>query len=424
MTAMPRVAVFDAGLPPSLAIARSLGRRGVPVVSYSPDRFATTKLSRFVGERRRCPAVHDADDFIDWLVDELAADRFDLIALTSDFVAFNAMEAFERVGRVPTGYPTPEAVRSCLFKDRFQQAMEAVGFPAPPAIDTDDVDDALAFARDVGFPVVSKPRSHAGVGLARGSVAHGDDDLRAAFEHYEIADGQDSVHRHCPRIARPVIQRLLDGDDHEVVSVTGVLGPGGRPLAVGHSRKLGRWPGRLGVGTIFEPVSTQHFTDRAVDAVRRVLGAGIFELEVVVHRPSGAHWPIDLNPRAYGQIGLDIGVGNDLPALWYQSVTGIELTPLAPRRRRPAYWHQGLPVWVAAGHRAVRGPDRSRVVRQLVEHQRAPHVGSVAELTDPLPALPMAWSLLRHPRSLVRTTADGVGAAAGDAPTSPVPTSA
>lgn len=414
MTGLPRVAVFDAELPPSLAIARSLGRRGVPIVAYSTKRFDTTKLSRHVADRRSCPSVHDADAFVEWLVHELEADRFDLIALTSDYLAFNAMEAYERVGRMPRGYPTAEAVRTCLFKDEFASAMEAAGFPVPPTLDTDDLDEAHRFGRTHGFPLVAKPRSHAGIGLARGAVSHDRHDLADAFESHELDDGQDVVRRRSPRLARPLLQPLLDGPDHEVVSVTGVLDSDGTPLAVGHNRKLGRWPGRLGVGTIFEVVGRQPFTDHAVETVRTVLGAGIFELEVVVHRPSGDYWAIDLNPRAYGQIALDIGAGHDYPGLWYGSVTGIEL-PAEPRRRRPpTFWHQGVPVWAAAGRRIVHGPDRVALVRQLVAHQRTPHVGSVAELSDPLPALPMAWSLVRHPRSLFRTTADGVGAAVVD----------
>lgn len=407
--ALPRLAVFDAELPPSLAFARSLGRRGVPVVVYSPRRFATTKVSRHVSERRWCPPVQHTDEFVEWLVDEIGADHFDLVALTSDFVAFNVMEAYDRSGAHPSAYPTPDSVRTCLFKDAFQDAMSAVGFPVPPATGSVDIDEVLEFARSVGYPVVLKPRSHAGVGIARGTIAHDDDELRTQFHPYPLDHGQDAVLGHNADLAMPIVQKLLDSEGHEVVSITGVLGLVGEVLAVGHSRKLGRWPGRLGIGTIFEPTSPEPFTDHALSAVRSLLGSGIFELEVVVHRPSGCYWGIDLNPRAYGQIALDIGLGNDLPALWYESVTGIELASSKPRRRLPTYWHQGVPVWASASAEVARGPGRISLIRQLVAHQRAAHVGSVADGTDPLPGLAMGWSLLKHPRSLVRSvTAQGL----------------
>ncbi|MFW2336135.1 hypothetical protein [Ilumatobacter sp.] len=409
MTQLPRLAVFDAELPPSIAFARSLGRHGVPVVAYSPRRFATTKLSRHVSARRSCPPVYETDEFVGWLIDEIAADRFDLIAMTSDFAAFNVMEAFERSGTLPHGYPSPAAVRTCLFKDAFQKEMTSIGFPVPPAFDTTEVDEAIGFARSVGYPVVLKPRSHAGVGIERGTIAHDDDELREFFVPYELDEGQGAVLRHNPQLAYPLVQKLLDSDEHEVVSVTGVLGIDGEVLAVGHSRKLGRWPGRLGVGTIFEPTDPEPFTDHALDAVRSLLGRGIFELEVVVHRPTGEYWGIDLNPRAYGQIALDIGLGNDLPALWYESVTGVELPPVRPSRVQPTYWHQGVPVWVGAAVEVASGSGRADMVRQLYTHQRAPHVGSVSDLSDPLPGLAMGWSLLRHPRSLVRSvSSDGL----------------
>ncbi len=403
MTALPRVAVFDAELPPSIAFARSLGHRGVPIVAYSPKRFATAKLSRHVRSRRWCPPVHHTDEFVGWLIDEMAADRFDLIALTSDFMAFNVMEAFERTGGAPAGYPTPAAVRSCLFKDVFQADMAAAGFPVPPATGTDDIGEAIEFARSVGYPVVLKPRSHAGIGLERGTIAHDDDELGELFVPYELDDGQDDVLRHNSALATPLVQKLLDSEDHEVVSVTGVLDPDGNVLAAGHSRKLGRWPGRLGVGTVFEPTEPEAFTEHALHAVRELLGRGIFEFEVVVHRPSGEYWGIDLNPRAYGQIALDICLGNDLPALWYESLTGIELAPAVPRRAVPTYWHQGVPVWVGAAVEVATGSDRIALMRQVLAHQREPHVGSASDRSDPLPGLAMGWSLLRHPRSLVRS---------------------
>jgi predicted ATP-grasp superfamily ATP-dependent carboligase len=66
---------------------------------------------------------------------------------------------------------------------------------------------------------------------------------------------------------------------------------------------------------MFEPVPTPAFTDDAVDAVRTIVGSGLFELEVLVDTRTGEHWAIDLNPRGFGQMTLDIARGKDLPRL-------------------------------------------------------------------------------------------------------------
>lgn len=404
----PRVAVFDASLPPGLAFVRSLGARGIPVHVYGADSLASARLSRHATGFRSCPPPHHADEFVDWLVDELATDRFDLVALTSDYVAFAVTEAGDRSGRRIVGAPDPTAVRTCLFKREFNAAMDRVGFPVPKTAAPSDTDGALAAADSFGYPVVLKPRSHAGIGLARGVVVHDPEALRREFAPLSAPSRLASAARHDPDLAYPLVQEYLHDDAapdaYDVVSISGVLDGDGNVLAVGHSRKMGRWPGRLGVGTVFERSAEEPFTEAALEAVQAVLGSGIFELEVVVHRPTGRHWAIDLNPRAFGQISLDIALGRDLPALWYESVTGRRLAMNArPVEPTPQFWHQGVPVWVGAAVALMDGADRRRTVRRLIAHQRTPHVGAAAQLADPLPGLAFGWGLLKHPRSLVRS---------------------
>ena len=45
--------------------------------------------------------------------------------------------------------------------------------------------------------------------------------------------------------------------------------------------------------------------------VRQVLGTGLFELEVLVERATGEYYAIDLNPRGFGQMTLDMAAGRD-----------------------------------------------------------------------------------------------------------------
>ncbi len=402
---LPRVAVFDIDLPPGIAVVRSLGRRGVPIVAYAHATFAAGKFSRYIAERRTCPPVYGSDEFVQWLVEEMTCGHFDLIALTSDYVAFNVMEAFDILGADTGGHPQADAVRRCLFKDEFASAMECVGFPTPASGTPADLDQAIEIADRIGYPVVLKPRSHVGIGITRGAIVNDPDELRRRFHRYEVHGSERVLVRHDEDLGLPLIQEYIGGTDYAVLSVTGCLAPDSTVLAVSHSWKVGGWPDRLGVATRFDKADTPDFADAAVSAVQSVLGAGIFELEVLVHQPTGEHWAIDLNPRAFGQITFDMARGSDLPVLWYESMTGRRLPPLRHRTSPTvSSWHQGVLVLSGALSRIAHGPRRWQAATDLARRFRTPHVGSVADWRDPLPGLLFTWRFLRHPRSLFRTT--------------------
>jgi D-aspartate ligase len=398
------VAVFDVSLPPAVAFIRSLGRAGVPVVAYAYQRAAAGRFSRCVTAKRACPSPARTDEFVDWLAGELERGAIDLVAPTSDRVSFCTAAAAELLDRSTAqfGQPDPEAIRTTLFKHWFGAAMHRVGFPTPCWRTPTTLDEARAAADEIGFPVVLKPRSHVGVGATRGIVVRAADQLERAFEAYPLTHGHTTVLRHDADLTMPVIQRYHELGTVDVVSVTGCLDRDGSPLAVNHSRKVSQLPRRLGVGTMFEPIAEPPFSAAAVDAVREVLGSGVFELEVLVDKATGEHWAVDLNPRGFGQIALDIALGNDLPRLWYTSVTGTVLEPAAPHNPPPRYWHEAVTSYVGLGVRFARGPRRGAILRHALWRSRAPRVEAAFERHDPLPGLLFASAHLRHPRSLLR----------------------
>src|SRR3954470_14791818 len=81
------VAVFDADVPTALAFTRSLGRAGVPVKIYSHRDWPMARLSRYCRGYERCPEVA-SPAFLPWLRRELTSKRIQLVAPTSDLLAF------------------------------------------------------------------------------------------------------------------------------------------------------------------------------------------------------------------------------------------------------------------------------------------------------------------------------------------------
>lgn len=411
----PRVAVFDASLPPALAVIRSLGRRGVPVAAYDARRLASGRYSRYVSSFARCPDTARTDEFVAWLGDEARRGRLELVAPTSDYTAFAVAEVDERHGTDLAGgvggVRGADAVRDCLFKDRFARRMSEIGFPVLPWAAPTTVDEAVARAAEIGYPLVLKPRSHVGIGIARGTVVHDEGDLRRAFTPFPLDAHQSLARAHAPELAHPLLQHFLVRDQLDCVSITGCFDRAGNLLAAGCSRNVARWGDGLAIGTMFEVPRRPAFFDEALEAVREVLGCGIFELEVLFDRATGEHYAIDLNPRGFGQMALEIGRGADLPHLWYQSARRARsVIHGRPSRSVPTQWRMGVPFYAGAAVRLVRGPGRLAYTRQLARLLKPSQAAAMHAWTDPLPGLAFAGWILRHPRALVQPflEADGL----------------
>ncbi len=403
MKELRRVAVFDADLPTGLAMIRSLGRAGVAVTAFHEDPKAMGRHSRYVTAFRPCPKLSDTDAFVSWLAEELRTGRIDLIAPTSDSVMFHTAMALARFdGSIDVGHPKPDAILDCLLKQRFATALDRVGFSTPATSAPTSVEDAVAFGNKVGYPLVSKPRTHVGAGLHRGEIYHSEDELRAGFGPYDIGIGHSTALTHDPELAWPLLQELIDVPELEVVSVSGCLDADGEVVALHHSKKMRLWPPKLGIGTLFVSEERRAFTDHAVEAVKAVLGSGIFEFEVLVDPVTDEYWGIDLNPRAFGQLTLDIARGNDLPALWYESVTGCSVVRQRPPVSPPLRWQMAVPLLTDLTVSIATGPERVSNLRELKLALGRSSVGAVADWRDPLPGMMFNRSFLRHPGGLVR----------------------
>lgn len=385
-----------------MAFIRSLGSRGVSMVGYGPTRAVAGKWSRHLDRWEHSPSVHDGAEYLPWLTEQLRSGRITHVAPTSDYTVYATAIAMQRAGIDPPAGAIPlDRAWACLHKPTFDDVAERVDFaPVPGALPT-SLDEAVEAANGLGYPVVIKPRTHIGVGLHRGSIARDDASLRSIFEPLVVDDAHHEALDLDPDLAWPMMQRLVRSDDLEVVSISGCLTPDG-PRDVGCTSKTAQWPPGLGVGSMFESRPAEPDTERAIALVTEALGQGLFEIELVVDRTTGEAWPIDLNPRAYGQVALEVARGHDLPGAWYALATGIELPALPVRDPVPERWVNALAYHPGAFAGVVRGPQRRTRLRQLVDHARTPRVGSIFDRRDPFPAIFLSAAMLRHPGGLIR----------------------
>ena len=390
----PRVAIFDADAPTGLAFARSLGRAGVPFRVYSPRRWPVARFSKYCVEFGRCPDPEDAARFQPWLARQLRGGAIDLVAPTSDLIAFHLAELHDVFApELRARLPSPAEVLACLFKDRFDAACARFGFRTPWAAYPRSIEDARESAATFRYPAILKPKSHVGVGLSRGEVVRDAEELRRSYRAYPVPPGQAGIRARYPALSLPMVQEYVPVALDNLYSVSGVLGGGAEVIALAGSRKVAQWPPTLGIGIEFRCAGDSELLSRGSGLAGAVLGRGIFEVELIHDQRVGDWVAIDLNPRAHGFISLDIARNNDLPLLWYRLVTGQSVEPAAPARDGLAWTH-------SVPHAVWRWVNRFKGV---AEHTvRGPHVDVVNDPRDPLPTAPFLAVMLRHPGGLVR----------------------
>jgi len=392
MTLAARVAIFDADAPPGLAFVRSLGRAGAAIRVYSHRRWPVSRYSLWCEEFARCPDPARGEEFVPWLRDEVRSGRVDLVAPTSDLIAYHVATLPDVFAlELRTRFEPAEGVLASLFKDRFDAACRRLGFATPWAAFPRSVEEARDLAEAFRYPAILKPKSHVGVGIARGEVVRDADEMRAGYREYPLPPAESARH---PELALPMVQEYVPGALDNLFSVSGVLGAGGEVVAAMASRKIAQWPPTLGIGIEFHALDDPALVSRGAALASAILGRGIFEVEFIRDPRDGGWVAIDLNPRAHGFIRLDIERGADLPLLWYRIATGAAIPP-AEAPRHDLVWKHGVPHAVQRMVRRMRGGAPVAI-------PSAEAVDVIHDRRDPLPTLPFVATMLRHPGGLIR----------------------
>jgi hypothetical protein len=347
--------------------------------------------------------LEDADRFLAWLRERVRSGEITRVAPTTDLIAYYVSclrdEFPPEVRR--TIAPLDEIERA-LLKCRFTAACAAIGQSVPPTRNPADLDSALVAARELGYPLFLKPKSHLVVGAAeRGSLVHNETELRERFTPYDTAPGQDLLAARYPELRWPLLQRYVPSARKQVYSVSGFKDADHGVIAASLSYKREQWPPDTGTSTLQISGRDQGILASGLRAVDQLVSRGIFELELLVDNTGLL--AIDLNPRAFGFINLDIAGGHDLPWLWLRStIEPVARHSVRPERVALEARHTVLHFLRRLSERRIRAPLDREVERRDPEHPRA-WISILGYSSDPVPMLLSYARLLRHPRSLIRT---------------------
>lgn len=404
----------------TLAAARCLGERGIPVTMAGDVLLAPARWSRFVTRWEECPPVLDAERFFDWLMEFGRRRPGHVLYPTCDDLAWLFADRARELSKFFRLYEPPvSAVLRLLDKRALYELAGKLGMGTLPTAFPAGRADAERLARDVGYPLLLKPRTQVYLpARCKGIFIDAAADLPREYARFEtdVVFHQPLVDR-VPGIDVPMLQAFRADAAESIYSISGFVGPEDGQVVARAAVKVLQRPRRLGVGLCFEEAPVDEAAlDGLVRLCREVGYFGVFEAEFV--RTGNQPHLIDFNPRFYGQMGFETARSLPLAYLVWLGALGrdAELAEELSRARRfepgkgyvycNRFFFAALLSLQRLGGRM--SGDEARRWREWLRtsQRRAVAFDSVDSPNDRLPAVVSvvgdAYAAVRHPRSFLR----------------------
>jgi predicted ATP-grasp superfamily ATP-dependent carboligase len=366
----------------------------------------------------RCPEPRDPLALLEWLLAFGEREPGHVLYPTSDDVAWLVSSHREALSRRYRLYaPSPGAMGRLLDKSQLAQGAREAGLDVPDTRCPATEEEAGAMARELGFPLLLKPRSqallhHLGEGR-KGMRVDRPEELRARWRAMRDSLRYHSlVTDHLKGLELPLLQAACAADER-IYTVDGFVDQDGHLAALACAKVL-QWPRRTGPGVCFEH---QPLDQGVAEGLRRLFVAsgfhGVFDAEFLIQ--GERRLLIDLNPRFYNHMAFEVERGLPLPWMAYLAATGEQAalrvalaTPLGGPRTPRAYIHRLPTALVMVAQRLAGTMDRPR--RDFLQRWISAHRGDATDPArgpgDRLPGLVELLlnlrNLLRHPRAYLR----------------------
>jgi D-aspartate ligase len=313
-TAIPgaRGALILGGAHGSLAVARSLGRRGIPVWFVTHD-HPITKYSRYVGQSMTWPGPDD-EGATAWLIDLAARHRLDRWVLYpgGDAEARLVAQRHNVLGQAFTLTTPPWATARFACNKRLTHDLaDSVGVDSPWSYFPSDRRGVAALDRH--FPVILKPTIPAGRNRFTRAKAWRANDRAVLLARYDEAAalvGRDAI----------MIQEYIPGETQFSYAA---VWDRGKPVASLVARRTRQYPMDFGyTSTFVETIEHREVEAQAFRLLADLRYCGIAELEFKFDTRDGRTKLLDVNPRTCTWIALGAAAGVDFPWIQWQLAMG------------------------------------------------------------------------------------------------------
>jgi predicted ATP-grasp superfamily ATP-dependent carboligase len=358
----------------SLAVARSLGRHGIPVRFLFND-HPLARFSRYVTASNRWPGPNDpvAAEWLLRFAHQHDLDGWTLFACGDAEVQFAARE--HAVLSVMFRMATPPWAVTRWTADKrltYQYAAE-LGIATPRSHYPQSREEVARI--DCRFPIILKPTVHEQRNAFTQAKAWRADDRETLIARYTEAEalvGPQAI----------VLQELISGGGEQQFSFA-ALCDNGEPVASLVARRTRQFPIDFGYTSTFVETIEQPEVEQAACHILSALGfSGLVEVEFKHDVRDGRYKLLDINARPWTWIGIGASAGVDFPLLAWQLAQGEK--PVPARGRPGVHWVHATRDLIAACQEMWAGVNSpARYLGSL----RPPMAFAAFAADDPLPGL-------------------------------------
>jgi len=368
------VFVTDGHWRKTLAVVRSLGRRGIRVTVGESTRIATSFFSKYCGKRVVYPSpFREPHGFLQHLRREVSDGYRAIFPMEEETLLLLARhrDLFDRSVLLPIpGYEKIQFVRD---KERLLKFAMAKGIPSPRTFFFENPDEVRTSR--VELPAVIKPR-----------ISSGAFGIRYVTEAKDVVPAYLEVHRKYPL---PLIQERIprEGDSF---GVSALFDEDSRVRAAFVHRRLREYPISGGPSTLRESVSHPQVLELGLSLLRALDWFGVAMVEFKVDPRDNTPKLMEVNPRFWGSLQLAVFSGVDFPYLIYLMAKGERFKPVLTyeigRRSR----------WLLPGDlfHFLRNPHRFHLCPSFFDFFDENTCYDILSRDDPCPALGRVLTLL------------------------------
>jgi D-aspartate ligase len=307
-----------------LGIARSLGRRGVPICVLD-DEHSIATASRYVGQRVRVSDLRSADGTVEALIraaDTMHLDGWVVYPTRDETVAAIAGSRDRLATRFRVATPGWDSVRAVWDKRETYRLAAELGIATPRTWIPRDEAELSQIPTDQ--PVVIKPAVKENFFYATGAKAWRADDAATLLESYRRASA----------VVPPgevMIQELVPGGGESQYAYC-TLFKEGAALADMTVLRRRQHPSDFGrSSTYVETIDLPLLAEPSARFLKAIDFYGLVELEYKHDRRDGEWKLLDVNARTWGYHTLGRAAGVDFPYLLYRDQMGLSVPRLHAR---------------------------------------------------------------------------------------------
>ncbi|MRX72103.1 carboxylate--amine ligase [Bacillus lacus] len=320
---IPPAIVFNAHIT-GLAIARSLGKEGIPVIALDRDGRAVGLQSKYVGAGILCPnPLTDEEGFISLLLEigKRLPLKGVLFPCNDEWVltVSRHREKLQQYYHFP--FADYDIVEPLLNKHKLYKKAEELGIPHPKTWYPGEWESPEALSKAVPYPCIIKPVEQ-----------------RSFYEAFQkkaiLIENPQEFQRALSEVSGhgTVVQEIVGSSLSDFYSLCTYVDPDGEVKGYFTGRKLEQYPQNFGTGCLVESSPIDEFVPAGTEILQTAGYYGISETEFVYDSRDQTYKLLDVNTRVWKWIGLPVFAGVNLPLLAYSAAAGRSIEKMEAER--------------------------------------------------------------------------------------------